>query len=65
MVKYYLQYCLHMEFTPSFKRKLVKRGKFYSVSIPRELGELLGMCENVTIRANLSSCGLIIEPVDE
>ena len=54
-----------MEFNPVFKRKLVKRGKFYTVSIPRELGELLGTCENVTIRANSSSCGLIIEPVDE
>jgi hypothetical protein len=54
-----------MEFNPVFKRKLVKRGKFYTVSIPRELGELLGTCANVTIRANSSACGLIIEPVDE
>jgi len=53
-----------MEFNPSFRRKLVRRGKFFSVSIPRELGELLGDCQDVTIRAQLSSCELIIEPVD-
>jgi len=54
-----------MEFNPVFKRKLVKRGRFFTVSIPRELGELLGTCDNVTIRVNSSACGLIIEPLPE
>jgi len=49
-----------MEFNPSFKRKLVRRGKFYSVSIPRELGELLGDCQDVKL--SISGNGILLEP---
>jgi len=54
-----------MEFNPVFKRRLVRRRGFVTVSIPPQLAELFGECEDVTIRANLSSGGLVIEPLDE
>jgi hypothetical protein len=54
-----------MEFNPVFKRRLVKRRGFVTVSIPPQLAELFGECVDVTIRANLSGSGLIIEPLDE
>ena len=55
----------NMEFNPVFKRRLVRRKGFVTVSIPPQLAELLGEAEEVSIRANLSSGGLIIEPPDE
>jgi len=54
-----------MEFNPVFKRRLVRRKGFVTVSIPPQLAELLGEAEEVTIRANLSNGGLIIEPFEE
>jgi hypothetical protein len=54
-----------MEFNPVFKRRLVRRKGFVTVSIPPQLAALFGECEDVTIRANLSSGGLIIEPLNE
>jgi hypothetical protein len=44
-----------------FKRKLVRRKKFFSVSIPPQLGELLGDCQDVKL--SISSTGILIEPV--
>jgi len=35
------------------------------VSIPPQLAALFGECEDVVIRANLTSGGLIIEPLDK
>lgn len=54
-----------MEFNPVFKRRLVRRKGFVTVSIPPQLAKLFGDCEDVTIRVNLSSGGLIIEPLEE
>lgn len=54
-----------MEFNPVFKRRLVRRNGFITVSIPPQLAKLLGECEDVTIQANLTSGGLIIEPLEE
>lgn len=54
-----------MEFNPVFKRRLVRRKGFVTVSIPPQLAEMFGDCENVAIKANLSNGGLIIEPVEE
>jgi len=54
-----------MEFNPVFKRRLVRRKGFVTVSIPPQLVEMFGECEHVAIRANLSSGGLIIEPLGE
>ena len=52
-----------MAFNPSFIRKLVRRGRFFSVSIPPQLAEVLGDCQDVTIRASLNSRGIVIEPI--
>jgi hypothetical protein len=65
IVKYYLRYYSHMEFNPVFKRRLVRRKGFVTVSIPPQLAKLFGECQDVTIRANNSSCGLIIEPIED
>jgi hypothetical protein len=54
-----------MEFNPVFKRRLVRRKGFVTVSIPPQLAAMFGDCEDVTIRANLPNGGLIIEPSDE
>jgi hypothetical protein len=54
-----------MELNVVFKRRLVKRRGFVTVSIPPQLAKLFGECEDVTIRANLTSGGLIIESLDE
>ena len=55
----------NMEFNPVFKRRLVRRKGFVTVSIPPQLAALFSECEDVTIRANLSSGGLIIAALDE
>jgi hypothetical protein len=52
-----------MAFNPSFIRKLVRRGRYFSVSIPPQLAQILGDCQDVTIRANLSRGGIVIEPL--
>ena len=54
-----------MEFNPVFKRRVVRRKGFVTVSIPPQLAALFGECEDVVIRANLTSGGLIIEPLDK
>ena len=55
----------NMEFNPVFKRRLVRRKGFVTVSIPPQLAALFGECEDVVIRANLTSGVLIIEPLDK
>lgn len=54
-----------MTLAPTFKRKLIKRGRYFSVSIPPQLAELLGDCQDVTIRASLTENGLFISPVED
>jgi hypothetical protein len=46
-----------------FKRKLVRRRRFYSVSIPPQLAQILGDCQDVKLSA--SSAGILIEPAEE
>jgi hypothetical protein len=52
-----------MDITPIFKRRLVRRDGFFSVSIPPELGKLFGKAEFVQLRAE--SGGIIISAMSD